>query len=235
MKENSFIEELKKLNIEIDEDKLNKLRIYADFLMEYNTHTNLTAIRDIDSIYLKHFYDSILVSKYFDFSNVTSLIDIGTGAGFPGVILKIFFPNIDVVLLDSNNKKINFLNELIEKLSLKGIIAINDRAENYVINNRQKFDVSIARAVSELRVIAELCLPLTKTSGHFIAMKSNYEYELEKANRTLKHLNSSIENIYETELPIENSLRSFIIFKVNQNIDIKYPRAYDQILKKELK
>lgn len=235
MKINEFVDALKQINIQVTDKQLELLDKYASFLIEYNNHTNLTAIKDIEGIYLKHFYDSILVSKYFNFSNVHNLIDIGTGAGFPGVVLKIFYPNIDVTLLDSNNKKTKFLNELIERLQLENITVINDRSENYVKNNRHKFDLVIARAVSELRIICELCLPLTRINGHFIAMKANYQNEMSSINNLTKILNSEIENIYETKLPVENSLRSFIIFKVNKEIDIKYPRMYDQIIKKELK
>ena len=235
MNENRFIEEIKKIGIDPTSEQLSLLKKYAEFLKNYNSHTNLTAITNIEDIYLKHFYDSLLVTKYYDFTKISNMIDIGSGAGFPGVVLKIFFPNLDVVLLDSNGKKTRFLEELINTLKLKNIIAINDRAENYAIKNRHKFDVSIARAVSELRIISELCLPLTKVDGTFIAMKAKYEEELKSVGGVLKNLSSSIESINETKLPIENSIRSFIVIKVNKKIDNKYPRPYDQIIKKELK
>ena len=154
-----FIEELKKINIELNEEQLDKLKKYASFLLEYNKTTNLTAIRDIEGVYLKHFYDSLLVfnSDIIDYSNINSLIDIGTGAGFPGVVIKIMYPNIKVTLLDSNNKKTKFLEELVKILELDDVTIVNDRAESYVKNHRQEFDITIARAVSELRIIAELC------------------------------------------------------------------------------
>ena len=232
-----FIEELKKINIVLTDDQLDKLKKYADFLLEYNKTTNLTAIRDIEGIYLKHFYDSILLFEddWIDFSKVNNLIDVGTGAGFPGVVIKIMYPNIDLTLLDSNNKKTTFLKELVKLLDLKNVTIINDRAENYVKENRQKYDVSIARAVSELRIIAELCLPLTKVEGNFIALKGNYEEEVKAAEGTLKKLNSGIGRIKERQLPLENSRRSIIYIKNYEQIDEMYPRRYEQIIKKPLK
>lgn len=232
-----FIEELEKINIKLTEEQLDKFKKYADFLLEYNKTTNLTAIRDIEGVYLKHFYDSLLVfdSDIVDYSKVDSLIDIGSGAGFPGVVIKIMYPNINVTLLDSNNKKTKFLEELIKLLELDNVTIVNDRAENYVKNHRQEFDITIARAVSELRIITELCLPLTKINGYFIALKGNYVEEIKSASDTIKKLNSEIISIKEKILPIENSYRSIIYVRVNKKIDETYPRRYEQIIKKPLK
>ena len=237
MKTNEFIDELIKIGISLDSKQLDLFKKYAEFLMEYNKKTNLTAIREMDDIYLKHFYDSLLVccNDEVDFSKVDNLIDIGSGAGFPGVVLKIVYPSINLTLLDSNNKKTKFLQELVDYLGLKNVEIVNDRAENYVKNNRHKFDVSVARAVSELRIISELCLPLTKVDGYFIALKSHYEEELAKARDTIRLLNGNICEIKELTLPFEKSLRANIIIKVTDEISSKYPRTYDQILKKALK
>ena len=234
---NSFIEELKKINIILTDEQIDLFKKYADFLIEYNKTTNLTAIRDIEGIYLKHFYDSCLVvnNDVVDFNNIDSLIDIGSGAGFPGVVIKILYPNIKLTLLDSNNKKTTFLSKLVELLNLEDVEIINDRAENYVKNNRHKYDISIARAVSELRIISELCIPLTKVGGYFIALKGNYEEEFESTKKTFEILNSSVEKVIETILPIEQSRRSLIFIKVNKTVDNKYPRSYEQIIKKRLK
>ena len=234
---NSFIEELKKINIILTDEQIDLFKKYADFLLEYNKTTNLTAIRDIEGIYLKHFYDSWLVvnNEVVDFNNIDSLIDIGSGAGFPGVVIKILYPNIKLTLLDSNNKKTTFLSKLVELLNIEDVEIINDRAENYVKNNRHKYDISIARAVSELRIISELCIPLTKVGGYFIALKGNYEEEFESAKKTFEILNSSVEKVIETILPIEQSRRSLIFIKVNKTVDNKYPRSYEQIIKKRLK
>ena len=232
-----FKRELEKKGIEYNENQLELMRKYADYLLEYNRKVNLTAIRDIEGVYLKHFYDSILTfcGVHLDFNKMNTLIDVGSGAGFPGLVIKIFYPHLKVTLLDSNNKKTTFLCKLVEHLGLDGVTIVNDRAENYVKEHRQEFDVSIARAVSELRIIAELCLPLTKVGGYFIALKSNYDEELRTAMPTIKALNSSISLIKEFELPIENSKRSIIEFVVDGDISYKYPRPYDQIIKKEIK
>ena len=232
-----FIEELKKINIVLTDDQLEKFKKYADFLLEYNKTTNLTAIRDIEGVYLKHFYDSLLVfnNDIIDYSKVNNLIDVGTGAGFPGVVIKIIQPHISVTLLDSNNKKTTFLKELVKVLNLDNVTVVNDRAENFVNENRQKFDISIARAVSELRVIAELCLPLTKVNGYFVALKGNYVPEIKQASIAIEKLNSEIVSIQETQLPIENSYRSIIYIRNNKKIDDIYPRRYEQIIKKALK
>lgn len=232
-----FIEELKKINIELTEEQLNKLKKYADFLLEYNKTTNLTAIRDVEGVYLKHFYDSLLVfdCDLVDYSKVNSLIDIGTGAGFPGVVIKIMYPNINLTLLDSNNKKTKFLEELVKVLELDNVAIVNDRAENYVKNHRHEFDITIARAVSELRIIAELCLPLTKVDGYFIALKGNYVPEIKLASDAIKKLNSEIISVKEKMLPIENAYRSILYIKLNKKIDDIYPRRYEQIIKKPLK
>ena len=234
---NEFKEELEKLGIVLDSVQLEKFEKYAEFLIEYNKTTNLTAIRDIEGIYLKHFYDSLLIinNGVFDFKNVESVIDIGSGAGFPGMVLKIIFPHLKLTLLDSNNKKTKFLELLVEKLDLKDVQIVNDRAENFVKNNRHKFDVSVARAVSELRIISELCLPFTKVGGYFIALKGHYKEELEKAEATIKILNGEVVSIEEFELPIEKAYRANIFIKLNNEVDDKYPRLYDQIIKKALK
>ena len=136
MKTNEFIDELIKIGISLDSKQLDLFKKYAEFLMEYNKKTNLTAIREMDDIYLKHFYDSLLVccNDEVDFSKVDNLIDIGSGAGFPGVVLKIVYPSINLTLLDSNNKKTKFLQELVDYLGLKNVEIVNDRAENYVKN-----------------------------------------------------------------------------------------------------
>lgn len=237
MKINEFISELKKINISVSDNQLEMLDIYADYLLEYNQKVNLTAIRDKENVYLKHFFDSMLIfnNELLDFNKIETVIDVGTGAGFPGVIIKIFYPHIKLTLLDSNNKKTTFLETLVQKLKLNDVTIVNDRAENYVVNNRQKYDVSVARAVSELRIISELCLPLTKVGGYFIALKGHCEEEMKNASITIKKLNSKVEKIYTTKLPIENSIRNIIFIKNIEIIAENYPRRYEQIVKKPLK
>ena len=237
MKINEFIEELKKIDIVLTNHQLKQFEDYANYLLEYNKTTNLTAIRDIDGVYLKHFYDSILVTKnpVINFNDIESILDVGSGAGFPGVVLKILYPHIKLTLLDSNNKKTKFLDELIKVLHLDNVTTVNDRAENFVKNHRHSFDITVARAVSELRIISELCLPLTKVNGYFIALKGKSEEEYLNAKSTIEGLDSEVSLVVQCHLPIEQSVRQIFYIKVNKIIDEKYPRPYDQIIKKPLK
>ena len=231
MNKDEFINELKKINIELTNEQLNMLEIYKDYLLEYNKHTNLTAIKEDNLVYLKHFYDSLTILKYLDKGK---LLDIGTGAGFPGMVIAICNPNIEVTLLDSNNKKITFLNNLVNKLQLKNVTLIHDRAENYVHNNKEKFDYVTSRAVAQLRILCELGIPALKIHGLFIAMKGNLEEELNESKDTIELLNSEILKEEKFKLPVENSNReNLILIKNSSNSDI-YPRSYEKIVKKPL-
>ena len=230
MNKETFIEEASMLGININDDILEKLEIYSNFLIEYNKHTNLTAIKEKSDIYLKHFYDSITILPYIN-DDVESLIDVGTGAGFPGIIIKLFRPTINVTLLDSNNKKINFLNELINKLDLDNIKTVHARSEEYALNNLDSYDCVVARAVKGLQELSELCLPLVKKDGVFISMKGGYKEELDKAQGIISKLNGKVESIHEFNLPIEDSIRSIIIIKKIDNTPKGYPRSYKEILK----
>lgn len=234
MNKELFIEELSKLGIPVTTDKLNKLEIYCKELLEYNKHTNLTAIKDVEGVYLKHFYDSLTIIKNIELNN-QKIIDVGSGAGFPGLVLKIFFPNLELTLLDSNNKKTKFLIYMCEKLNFSDINIVNDRIENFVKNNRYSFDIVTARAVSHLRIISELCLPLLNETGIFIPLKGDIDNELKESADTLKVLNSEIIKITEFLLPIENSKRTILSIKRKGIIDDLYPRVYDKIVKKPLK
>lgn len=235
MKENEFINELAKLNIILTKEQQEKLKTYANFLLSYNEHTNLTAIKTIDEVYLKHFYDSLTLSKVTNFTNQT-LLDIGTGAGFPGLVLAIVYPNLQVTLLDSNNKKIKFLEECLAKLNLTNVTLIQERAENYAQNNREKFDYVTGRAVTELRIILELGLPSLKVNGHFLIMKANLSLE-EKNNALgiLKELSSSIITTKEFSLPNAAGHRTILDITKNKPSNFLYPRSYDKIKKKILK
>ncbi len=233
MNREEFINELKKINIVLNEDQIKKLEIYKDFLIKYNNHTNLTRIINEEDIYLKHFYDSLTIVNYVDFNNINNILDIGTGAGFPGMVLKIVFPRINVTLLDSNNKKITFLKELKELLNIN-VELINDRAENYIKNKREYYDLVVSRAVAPLPILLELTIPFVKVNGLFISMKANVEEELENSKNTHKILGASIKSINKFNLIKENSLRTIIIYKKNSKTDGKYPRLYDKIKKKPL-
>ncbi len=150
MNKEEFIKEVEKLGIKVTNEQLTKLDTYAKFLIEYNKHTNLTAITEENQIYLKHFYDSLTIVKAINLQDINNLLDVGTGAGFPGMVLKIFFPNLEVTLLDSNNKKITFLQELSKKLELTNINFYHGRVEEFCLKNRESFTLVTARAVSNM-------------------------------------------------------------------------------------
>ena len=234
MTELEFLEQIKLLGINITEHQKEQLREYASFLLEYNKHTNLTAIRNKEDIYLKHFYDSLTLVKIMKFKN-EKILDIGTGAGFPGMVLAIIYPQTQIYLLDSNHKKIDFLNELIDKIKIKNIITMYDRAENYVKKNRESFDIVTSRAVSELRILLELSIPALKVGGSFLGMKSKLEEELENSKDTIIILNSRIKGLIEFELPYKNGKRTIIQIQKEKRTNETYPREYRVILKKTLK
>ena len=235
MNKEEFINEVSKLGINLTEEQLNKLDIYAKFLVEYNSHTNLTAITEEDQIYLKHFYDSLTLVKAIDLTKINNLIDVGTGAGFPGMVIKILFPNIAVTLLDSNNKKISFLEELGNKLQLTNINYYHGRAEEFCLKNRETFDLVTARAVSNMITLSELCLPLTKLNGYFIPLKGSNEEEINSSINAIKKLGGNIEEIIKFSLPYEESTRNIIKIKKVNNTPKEYPRRYDKIVKYPLK
>ena len=235
MNKEEFINELNKLNISLSDNQLNQLEIYKDFLIEFNEHTNLTAIKKPEDIYLKHFYDSLTLTQVIDFNEVTNLLDIGTGAGFPGVVLKIAFPHLNITLLDSNGKKIEFLRQLTQKLEIDNVELINDRAEEFIKDRRESFDIVTARAVSDMSIITELCLPFTKLNGYFIAMKGSNEEEVNESTRAINTLGGKLEKNKQIILPKEESIRQLILIKKEKNTPLEYPRRYDKIIKKPLK
>ena len=230
---NDFISELAKLSIKLSNDQLSQLNTYCTFLLEYNEHTNLTAIRNREDVYLKHFYDSLTLIKIIDLNKINSLLDIGTGAGFPGMVLKIIYPDLDVTLLDSNNKKTTFLNLLATKLQIK-VTIINNRAEEYIENNRNQFDIVVSRAVAKLNILTELSLPFLKINGQFIAMKSHANEELKDSIKAIKECGGKLTNQFNFILPFELAERTLIVITKVQPTNSKYPRRYEQILKKPL-
>ncbi len=234
MKINEFIEELNKLGITITEEKLNLLEKYYNLLIEWNEKINLTAITDKEEVYLKHFYDSLTLIKAHDLTKEISLCDVGTGAGFPGIVLKIVFDNLDITLVDALNKRIIFLNEVIKELNLKNIVAIHARAEDFAKENIEKFDIVTSRAVAKLNVLNELCIPMLKIDGYFIPMKANIEEELENSKNSIKELNSKLEDVISFNLPKENSNRNIVKIKKTGKTKEKYPRKFDKITKNPL-
>lgn len=234
MNDKEFKEELSKLGIVLTSTQENQLEMYYNLLIEWNNKMNLTGITERNSVYLKHFYDCITLIKAIDLTKNLKIVDVGTGAGFPGLVLKIVFPNLDVVLVDALNKRINFLNHVIESLKLENIEAIHDRIENYAKNNLEVFDLVTCRAVAKLNIISELCLPLAKINGYFIPMKATIEDEISDT-KYLEVLKSKVESVITFNLPIENSVRNLIVIKKYASIDKKYPRQYDKIIKNPLK
>ena len=234
MKIDKFIEELNKLNVNIDDDMLNKLNRYYELLVEWNEKMNLTGITEKEEVYLKHFYDSLTISKVIDLTKEETLCDIGTGAGFPGMVLKIVFPNLKITLVDSLNKRLDFLNEVIKDLNLKDIETIHARAEEYAVTNREIFDVVTARAVASLPILLEYTMPLVKVNKYFIAMKANAIEEIENSKNALIKLSGNIEQISQFILPIEESNRTIIKVIKKQKTNNIYPRKYSEMKKKPL-
>ena len=231
---NEFIESLKDLNIEITKDQLNRLELYYEILVEWNNKINLTGITEHDEVYLKHFYDSLTICRDINLNEIDSLADIGTGAGFPGMVIKILFPNLKVDLIDSLGKRIIFLNEVVNKLNLKNINIINTRAEEYALKVRENYDVVTARAVAPLNILLEYCVPLVKINGYFIPLKANCEDEINSIKNAINLLNCQIEKIDKFNLQKENSIRTIIKFKKTKMTSNKYPRRYNEIKKKPL-
>ena len=226
-----FIRECNKLNISLDDKILSNLNTYKDYLKEYNSHTNLTTITEDEDIYLKHFYDSLTIIKAIDLNSINSLIDVGTGAGFPGMVLKIVFPHLNVTLIDSNNKKTTFLSNLKEKLNLDNLNIINERSEDYAHKHIDEYDVVTSRAVANLRVLTELCLPMVKVGGKFIPLKATVDEEIKEANNIINILNGKLNNIITFNLPKEESLRNILVIDKLDKTPKGYPRNYGKIKK----
>ena len=227
----TFIKEVEKLNISITKENLASLAKYKDLLVEYNKKFNLTAIKSDEEIYLKHFYDSLTLIKAYSLNGNLKLLDIGTGAGFPGIVLKIFYPDLELTLLDSNHKKIAFLEVVIKELNLKNVTCINSRAENLPKTYREYFDIVTSRAVAHLRILLELSIPYLKVGGKLIAMKGLSEEEIKESAKILEKLDSTIVDTIKFNLPIEGSNRSLVIVQKNKKTNEIYPRSYDKIVK----
>lgn len=229
MKIDEFINELTKLGISITKKQLNQLELFSKLLIEWNQKINLTRIIEKDDIYLKHFYDSLTISKIADLNKVETLCDVGTGGGFPGIPLKILFPNIKITLIDSLQKRVNYLNDIIKQLSLENINAIHIRGEEYAKINSEKFDIVTARAVANLKELSSICLPLVKINGFFISMKANATEEIEVSKKSISDLGGQIEKIEVFKLPKENSIRTLIKIKKITESNKKIPKSKGKI------
>ena len=234
MTRDEFIKALSDLNISFTDQTLAKLETYYNLLVEENQKYNLTAITTKESAYLKHFYDSLTISKIIDL-DTQKICDIGSGAGFPGLVLKIFYPDLDLTLIEANSKKCFFLNLVIQKLNLTKIKVINERAEIYSKTNREIYDIVTARAVAPLAHLLDYSIPAVKVNGYFIAMKGNVTEELENISNYYSCLNIQLIDQINFNLPQENSNRTLLKFQKLSPTPSKYPRKYSEIKKKNLK
>ena len=206
---NEFNEELKKLGITLSAYQLDKLEKFYKLLVEWNQKINLTRIIDKEEVYLKHFYDSLTIVKVINLNEVETLCDVGTGAGFPGIVLKIFYPHLKITLVDSLQKRVNYLNEVIKDLDLKDIKAIHVRGEDH----KEKYDVVTARAVANIEKLTTYTMHLLKKDGLLIALKCNIDEELNEEVKNRLSKKYKIVKIEKFLLPIENSNRSIVVMK----------------------
>ena len=226
-KKEYLLNEVNKIGIELSDVQVEQFLKYYELLVEWNSFMNLTGITEYEEVVIKHFVDSLSLVKTVDLKQKLSLIDIGTGAGFPGVPLKIAFPNIKVTLLDSLNKRIKFLDEVISQLGLKDIDTIHGRAEDFAKPDklREKYDLCVSRAVANLSTLSEYCLPFVKLEGSFISYKSEkLSEELESAKKAIFVLGGKIEKQIEFTLNNENIYRNLVVIKKVQKTPKQYPR-----------
>ncbi|MCM3731999.1 16S rRNA (guanine(527)-N(7))-methyltransferase RsmG [Fictibacillus nanhaiensis] len=222
-----FQTSLKEKGIELSEKQLAQFETYFKLLVEWNEKMNLTAITEKEEVYLKHFYDSVTAAFYFDFKRDITVCDVGAGAGFPAIPLKICFPEIKLTVVDSLNKRIGFLEHVANELGLENVSMYHDRAETFAHKQefRQQFDLVMARAVARLSVLSELCLPLVKKGGHFLGMKgANLPGEVRDGEKAVQLLGGKIQDIYSFSLPIEESERNIVIIEKVKETPKKYPR-----------
>lgn len=233
-----FRRDLEELNISLTEEQINQFIRYYELLVEWNEFMNLTAITDYDEVMQKHFVDSLSLIKVFDVSKKVSVIDVGTGAGFPGLALKIAYPNLQITLLDSLNKRIQFLNEVICELGLEGIEAVHGRAEDFAKPGkfRESFDLAVSRAVANLTTLSEYCLPFVKIGGSFISYKSEkVNEEMEDAKKAIAILGGKVERSDEFKLPESDIYRNLVTIKKTKETPKKYPRKAGLPSKEPLK
>lgn len=232
-----FYSRLKEFGIDLSEEQKWQLHRYYELLVEWNEKMNLTGITEVNEVYLKHFYDSLIGFLMFEeIGNCKKLCDVGSGAGFPALPVKIVFPHLKMDLVDSLGKRVNFLNHVINETKLKDIQAYHSRAEEYAGRHRESFDIVTARAVARLNILSELCVPLVKEEGYFIALKGQTgEDELIESKRALETLGVQIIDVKQIELPEEAGSRTNIYTKKYKKTPNKYPRAYGQIKNKPLK
>lgn len=226
-KTEKFEKALSQLGIQLTDIQVNQFLIFYEMLVDTNKVMNLTAITEFDEVIDKHFIDSLELVKAVDLDGPLRIIDVGTGAGFPGIPLKIAYPELEIVLLDSLNKRVNFLNQVIETLQLKRIQAVHGRAEDFGRNPsfRENFDLCVSRAVANLSTLSEYCVPFVKTGGYFISYKSGkVENELEMAKKAVFLLGGEIDKCLNYHLEDTDIERSFVVIKKLEPTKKAYPR-----------
>jgi len=224
--------------IEFDEVKYEKLMKYKELLKEWNEKINLTAITEDEEIVKKHFIDSIKAFRFQGLKDAKKIIDVGTGAGLPGLPIKIVKPDIEVVLLDSLNKRVNFLNEVISKLNLTNISAVHGRAEDFAreVRFRESFDVAVSRAVANMSVLSELCIPYVKRNGYFVALKGPaVEDEIKEGNKAIETLGGKLQDIINVDVEGTELNHNLVVVKKVKETSKTYPRKAGTAAKKPLK
>lgn len=227
----------KKMELDFTDEKYEKFNLYKDLVKEWNEKVNLTAILDDDQIFKKHFIDSIKVYEFKPLINSKSIIDIGTGAGFPGLPIKIMNDKLNITLLDSLNKRINVLNDIVNKLELESVNLVHGRAEEYVRNKgiRESYDIAISRAVANLTTLSEICIPYVKVGGFFIALKGpGVDEEIDTARNCIGTLGGKIMKILPINIEDSDLKHNLVIIKKVKETDLRYPRKWKQINNKPI-
>lgn len=236
-KEKFLKEKMNKLDIELSDIQTGQFIQYYELLISWNKVMNLTAITEYEEVVEKHFIDSLMAVHVINFEKIHSVIDIGTGAGFPGIPLKIIYPNLEITLLDSLNKRIKFLDEVIGQLEIKDIETIHGRAEDFAKQKeyREQYDLCISRAVANLTTLSEYCLPYVKVGGTFVSYKSGeIEQEMKNSENAVKILGGEVKDVYKFELPETDIKRSMVIIEKKKITGKKYPRKAGLPLKEPL-
>ncbi|MFQ8705266.1 MAG: 16S rRNA (guanine(527)-N(7))-methyltransferase RsmG [Thomasclavelia sp.] len=233
MSKEEFIKQLEEKGILLKDFQIKQFQQYFKTLVEWNEKMNLTAITDEEEVYLKHFYDSLTIAFDFEFNN-QNIVDVGAGAGFPSIPLKIVYPDLKITIVDSLTKRITFLNHLFQELALNDCKAISARAEDYAKDNREKCDIVMARAVAKLNILDELCLPLVKRGGYFLALKGlKADEELNEAKKGISILGGKVEKVVDFTLTNENHRSNIVIKKIKATPN-KFPRMFAKIKKQPL-